>query len=89
MLRMTAKIRTEYFVKPIPLRGFDWIAVDDEPGHPIGCGSTEHNQSQTSLNKLKGVGMSFSLHLESGYRERTAHDFILPRFRRTLSGKNS
>ena len=47
------------------------------------------NQSQTSLNKLKGVGMSFSLHLESGYRERTAHDFILPRFGRTLSAKNS
>ena len=37
------KIRTDYWAKPIPLRCFDWSAVDDnyEPGQPIGHGATE------------------------------------------------
>jgi hypothetical protein len=36
-------IVTRYWVKPIPLRSFDWSAVTDqyEPGDPIGYGRTE------------------------------------------------
>ena len=36
-------IRTDFWMKPIPLRQFDWSAVTDdyEPGHPIGYGKTE------------------------------------------------
>lgn len=37
------KIVTNYWMKPIPLRQFDWEAVTDnyEGGHPIGFGLTE------------------------------------------------
>lgn len=38
------KIRTEFDNPPIPLRSFDWSAVDAdnyEPGHPVGRGTTE------------------------------------------------
>lgn len=39
------KIVTQYERPPIPLRGFDWIAVDadtyDGPGCPVGTGLTE------------------------------------------------
>jgi len=37
-------IVTEYWAKPIPVRQFDWTAVDDdtyEPGCPVGYGATE------------------------------------------------
>lgn len=38
-----AKIKTEYWPKPIPYRQFDWSATEDsyEPGRPIGYGKTE------------------------------------------------
>jgi hypothetical protein len=39
------KIRTHYDPPPIPLRNFDWSAVDDQtydgPGCPVGYGATE------------------------------------------------
>lgn len=38
------KIRTTHEYPPIPVRNFDWCAVDDdtyEPGCPIGWGLTE------------------------------------------------
>jgi hypothetical protein len=39
------KIRTEYVYPPIPIRDFDWSAVDDDTydgeGCPIGHGRTE------------------------------------------------
>jgi hypothetical protein len=38
-------IKTTYWAKPIPLRNFDWSAIDDAtydgPGCPIGHGATE------------------------------------------------
>lgn len=37
-------IRTHHEFPPIPLRDFDWVAVDDlnyEPGQPVGYGPTE------------------------------------------------
>jgi len=44
------KIRTSYWAKPIPIRAFDWSAVDDgtcdgaEESHcPIGYGATERD----------------------------------------------
>jgi hypothetical protein len=42
----TMKIRTDYWPKPIPIRRFDWTAVNDavydgSPGQPVGCGTTE------------------------------------------------
>jgi hypothetical protein len=39
------KIRTEYVYPPIPIRSFDWLAIDDDtydgPGSRIGQGATE------------------------------------------------
>lgn len=40
------KIRTTHVYPPIPIRDFDWSAVDDdtyggEPSDPIGWGKTE------------------------------------------------
>lgn len=39
------KLRTDHIWPPIPVRHFDWSAVDDDtydgPGSPIGYGSTE------------------------------------------------
>lgn len=39
------KIRTEFVYPPIPIRDFDWCAVDDDTydgeGCPIGYGRTE------------------------------------------------
>jgi hypothetical protein len=39
------KITTKYVYPPIPIRSFDWSAVDDDtydgPGSPIGTGATE------------------------------------------------
>lgn len=39
------KITTSYWPKPIPMRQFDWSAVDDDtydgPGSPIGYGRNE------------------------------------------------
>lgn len=39
------KVRTEFWMKPIPPREFDWSAVDDDTydgeGCPIGYGATE------------------------------------------------
>lgn len=46
------KIRTNYVYPPIPMRTFDWSAVDDdtyEPGCPIGWGATE----QEAIDDLK------------------------------------
>ena len=41
------KISTNFWMKPIPLREFDWCAVDDETydgeGCPIGFGRTEED----------------------------------------------
>lgn len=40
---MTRRIVTEYEYPPIPLRSWDWSAVEDgyEPGDPIGRGASE------------------------------------------------
>jgi hypothetical protein len=37
------KIVTAHIYPPIPIRSFDWSAVEDgyEPGRPIGYGKTE------------------------------------------------
>lgn len=45
------KIVTDYWMKPIPMRQFDWSATTDnyEEGHPIGFGSTE----QEAIANLK------------------------------------
>ena len=41
------KISTDFWMKPIPLREFDWCAVDDDTydgeGCPIGFGRTEED----------------------------------------------
>jgi hypothetical protein len=48
----SVKIVTNFDPKPIPLRQFDWSAVDDnyEPGCPIGYGASERD----ALDDLKG-----------------------------------
>lgn len=44
--RSLMKLRTEFWPKPGPDRGYDWYAVDDEaydgnPGCPVGTGPTQ------------------------------------------------
>lgn len=51
------RILTAYDPKPIPLRYFDWSAVDDstyggEPGEPIGYGATEQEAIADLLEQL-------------------------------------
>jgi hypothetical protein len=50
------KIRTSHWLKPIPLRGFDWEAVDDDTyggeGSPIGHGATEEAAIADLLDQL-------------------------------------
>lgn len=47
------KIITNHIYPPIPIRQFDWSAVDDnyEPGCPIGYGATE----QEAIDDLKQI----------------------------------
>ena len=48
-------IITEYDPPPIPIRLFDWSAIDDdtyEPGCPIGWGATEQEAINDLLEKL-------------------------------------
>jgi hypothetical protein len=49
------KIRTTHWAKPIPLRQFDWEAVDDnyEAGCPIGYGATEQEAINDLLSQLE------------------------------------
>jgi hypothetical protein len=52
------KIRTEHVFPPIPIRQFDWSAVDDDtydgPGSPVGTGPTEQVAiALTCWNKLR------------------------------------
>lgn len=53
-------IRTTYWPKPIPIRQFDWVAVDDEtydgtPSQPIGYGTTEHDAIRDLIAQLVEV----------------------------------
>ncbi len=52
-------IRTDYDPKPIPLRQFDWIAVDDDTYDgapechcPIGFGATEQDAIDDLLEQI-------------------------------------
>ena len=48
-------IITKYDPPPIPIRQFDWSAIDDdtyEPGCPIGWGATEQEAINDLLEKL-------------------------------------
>jgi len=47
------KIKTSYWAKPIPLRQFDWEAIDDDTydeGCPIGYGRTEQEAIADLVN---------------------------------------
>jgi len=50
------KIRTHNEYPPIPIRQFDWSAVDDEtydgPGCPIGWGSTSSGAVEDLLDQV-------------------------------------
>lgn len=53
---MALKIRTELIYPPIPIRQFDWSAVDDdsyEPGCPIGTGATELEAVKDLIKQLE------------------------------------
>ncbi len=49
-------IRTEYVFPPVPIRNFDWSAVDndtyDGPRCPIGWGATEQEAITDLLRQL-------------------------------------
>lgn len=51
------KIRTEYVYPPIPIRDFDWSAVDDDtydgPGCPIGSGRTKQEAIDDLLEQIE------------------------------------
>jgi hypothetical protein len=51
------KISTSYDPAPIPMRCFDWMAVDDDtydgPGSPIGLGATEAEAIADLLDQLE------------------------------------
>ena len=51
------KIRTTYVFPPIPLRQFDWSAVDDDTydgeGCPIGYGATEQEAIADLMAQLE------------------------------------
>lgn len=52
------KIKTHYDPPPIPLRQFDWTAIDDEtyggePSDPIGRGATEKEAIDDLLEQLE------------------------------------
>lgn len=51
------KIRTAYVYPPIPIRQFDWSAVDDDtydgPGCPIGTGATEQEAIADLLQQIE------------------------------------
>lgn len=50
------KIRTENVYPPIPVREWDWSAVDDntyEPGCPIGWGRTEQAAISALVDELQ------------------------------------
>lgn len=50
------KIRTSCVCPPIPIRNFDWQAVDDNtydgPGSPIGHGKTEQEAIDDLLEQI-------------------------------------
>ena len=51
------KIVTHFDPKPIPMRCFDWSAIDDDtydgPGSPIGWGGTEKEAVHDLLEQLE------------------------------------
>lgn len=57
---MTPKIKTDFWMKPIPLRQFDWEAVTDDydyapdaKPHPIGYGRTEQEAVEDLKSQLE------------------------------------
>lgn len=49
------KVRTQFIFPPIPVRRFDWTAVDDETyeaGFPVGFGATEAEAVADLLEQL-------------------------------------
>jgi len=50
------KIKTDYWLKPIPMRNFDWTAVDDDRYDgtgPVGCGRTRDEAIEDLLEKIE------------------------------------
>lgn len=50
------KVRTEHVYPPIPVREWDWSAVDDntyEPGCPMGWGRTEKAAVDDLINQIQ------------------------------------
>jgi hypothetical protein len=52
------KIVTNLDPKPIPMRNFDWLAVDDnyEPGDLIGHGTSELEAIKDLLEQIEELG---------------------------------
>lgn len=54
--RRDVKVKTRYEFPPIPVRDFDWVAIDDdtyEPGCPVGYGRTEREAVSDLLDQLE------------------------------------
>lgn len=51
------RVRTEHVYPPIPVREWDWSAVDDKtydgPGNPIGWGRTEQAAIDDLINQIQ------------------------------------
>ena len=53
-MRKVMKIVTDFWLKPIPMRNFDWAAVSNnyEPGDPVGYGATKKEAIKDYLEKI-------------------------------------
>jgi hypothetical protein len=53
----TMKIKTEHVYPPIPIRSFDWSAIDDDtydgPGSRMGWGATEQEAIKDLMDQLE------------------------------------
>jgi hypothetical protein len=74
------KIKTDYWIKPIPLRNFDWSAVDDDsydgPGSPIGHGQTREDAIKDLMYQLadRMTDEEYAAAMEEVQRKRDAQE---------------
>lgn len=52
-------ITTHYWMKPIPMRQFDWEAISSnyDPGDPIGYGATEQEAIADLLEQMEDTNV--------------------------------
>ncbi len=66
------RIKTDFWMKPIPLRQFDWSAWDDRIGEdsPTGYGATEQEAIDDLMEQIDGTPVSALSRTEGAHRRR-------------------